>query len=329
VTAPPLLRVQELVKSFEVRRPLLGRLRRQPPRRLVAVDGVTFTLPASRTLGIVGESGSGKTTLARCLTRLVEPDAGSIAFDGRELVGMPAGEFQRVRREMQIVFQDPYSSLNPQMTAGAALAEALRVHGVATRAEAPAQVAELLRLVGLPAQTARRYPRELSGGQRQRVAIARALAPRPRLLIADEAVSALDVSIQAQILNLLVDLTERLSLTTIFISHQLSVIAHVADAVAVMYLGRIVESGPVDEVFGNPQHPYTAALLAAHPEPAPGRRRRAAAVRGERPSPLDIPAGCRFRTRCPYAQERCAAVDPPPDEVAPGHVVRCVVLPLG
>ena len=303
-----------------------GRGWRRPPFR--ALHGVSLEIAAGETLGLVGESGSGKTTLARCITRLVEPDEGSVVFDGAELTSLQGGDLRRMRRRIQTVFQDPYTSLNPRMTVGSAIAEPLRVHGIAGRADAQAKVAELLDLVGLAAPLARRFPRELSGGQRQRVAIARSLAPQPELLIADEAVSALDVSVQAQILNLLLDLTEHLGLTMIFISHQLSVIASVADHVAVMYLGRVVEHGPVEEVFARPQHPYTAALLAANPEPVPERRRGQAAIRGDIPSPLEIPSGCRFRTRCAYAEERCAEVDPPAADVGPRHVARCVVLPF-
>jgi oligopeptide/dipeptide ABC transporter ATP-binding protein len=323
-----LLDVSNLVKRFELRRPLSSRMGRRPAPTLAAVDDVSLSLDRHRTLGIVGESGSGKTTLARCITRLVEPDEGSVVFDGAELTSLAGKELQHMRRRIQVVFQDPFTSLNPRMTVGAAIAEPLRVHGIAGRNDAAAKVAELLDLVGLAPPLARRFPRELSGGQRQRVAIARSLAPQPELLIADEAVSALDVSVQAQILNLLLDLTENLGLTMIFISHQLSVIANVADDVAVMYLGRIVEYGPVDEVFERPQHPYTAALLAANPEPVPERRKREAAIRGDIPSPLDIPSGCRFRTRCRYAEARCADLDPPAVEVGPGHDARCVVLPF-
>ena len=329
MTAPaPFLETTDLVKWFELRRSPGGRLRREAAPRLTAVDGVSLSVARNTTLGVVGESGSGKTTLARCLTRLVEPDGGSIVFDGTEISSLRRSELGALRRRIQIVFQDPYTSLNPQMTVGSMLAEPLRVHGIAERREARARVPELLELVGLAPRVARMFPRELSGGQRQRVAIARALAPQPDLLVADEAVSALDVSIQAQILNLLADLAERLGLTMVFISHQLSVIAHIADTVAVMYLGRIVESGPVETVFGNPQHPYTAALLAANPQIVPERRRRKPAIRGDIPSPLHIPSGCRFRTRCAYAEERCAAIDPPPERVGPGHVARCVVLPF-
>jgi oligopeptide/dipeptide ABC transporter ATP-binding protein len=325
---PAILQVSGLVKRFELRRSLAGKLRGAPTPTLTAVDNVTLSVDRNRTLGIVGESGSGKTTLARCLTRLIEPDAGSVVFDGIDLSSLSGKELQRIRRRIQVVFQDPFTSLNPRLTVGAAIAEPLRVHGLAGKKDAPAKVAELLDLVGLAPPLARRFPRELSGGQRQRVAIARSLAPRPELLIADEAVSALDVSIQAQILNLLVDLTDRLGLTMVFISHQLSVIANIADDVAVMYLGQIVEYGPIDAVFEDPQHPYTAALLAANPEPVPERRRRTAAIRGDIPSPLDIPSGCRFRTRCAYVEERCAESDPPPATVGAGHIARCVVLPL-
>jgi peptide/nickel transport system ATP-binding protein len=322
------LEVDNLVKRFEMRRTVSGRLKRTDPPTLTAVDDVSLSLERHRTLGVVGESGSGKSTLARCITRLTEPDEGSIRFDGVDLRLLSGKSLQGMRRRMQVVFQDPFSSLNPRLTAGSAIGEPLLVHGLATRDTVRARVGELLELVGLAPQVARRFPRELSGGQRQRVAIARSLAPEPELLIADEAVSALDVSIQAQILNLLVDLTERLGLTMIFISHQLSVIANVADDVAVMYLGRVVEQGPVERVFENPQHPYTAALLAANPEPVPERRRREAAIRGDIPSPLDIPSGCRFRTRCAFAEERCAEVDPPPVPVGPDHVARCLVLPF-
>ena len=322
------LEVDGLAKRFEMRRTVSSRLKRTPPPTLTAVDDVSVSLERHRTLGIVGESGSGKSTLARCITRLTEPDEGSILFDGVDLRALSGKSLQGMRRRMQVVFQDPFSSLNPRMTAGSAIAEPLLVHGLATRDAVGARVAELLDLVGLAPQVARRFPRELSGGQRQRVAIARSLAPQPELLIADEAVSALDVSIQAQILNLLVDLTERLGLTMIFISHQLSVIANVADEVAVMYLGQIVEQGPVERVFEHPQHPYTAALLAANPEPVPERRRREAAIRGDIPSPLDIPSGCRFRTRCAFAEEKCAQVEPPPVPVGPAHVARCLVLPF-
>jgi oligopeptide/dipeptide ABC transporter ATP-binding protein len=307
----PLLAVDDLHKSFAVRSALLDRLRMRPKQRAVAVDGVSLAVRKEETLGIVGESGSGKTTLARCLLRLVEPDRGSVRFDG-----------------MQMVFQDPYSSLNPRVKVGAAVAEPARVHGLVTRERAREHVEHLLDLVGLPAAAAERYPRQLSGGQRQRVAIARALSLSPEFLVADEPVSALDVSIQAQILNLLDDLLHSLHLTMIFIAHQLSVVRHISDRVAIMYLGRVVESGPTGTVFANPQHPYTAGLLEAAPRPDPSSRHRKPAVRGDIPSPLRIPSGCRFRTRCRFAEERCAVEDPALEEVAPGHEVACHVLPF-
>ena len=328
MSAEPMLEVTGLVKRFDLRRSLAHRVTRTSAPRLTAVDGVSFSLARNRTLGIVGESGSGKTTLARGLTRLAEPDEGTVVFDGVDLGSLAGKELQGLRRRIQVVFQDPFTSLNPRLTVGAAIGEPLRVHGLAARGEVRGRVADQIEIVGQPPAVARRFPRELSGGQRQRVAIARSLAPRPELLIADEAVSALDVSIQAQILNLLVELTDRLGLTMIFISHQLSVIASVADTVAVMYLGRIVELGPVDAVFSAPQHPYTAALLAANPEPVPERRRRQPAIRGDIPSPLDLPSGCRFRTRCGYAEPRCAEIDPPALDVGPAHTARCVVLPF-
>jgi oligopeptide transport system ATP-binding protein len=324
----PLLVVDDLHKSFAVRSALLDRLRMRPQLRAVAVDGVSLFVRREETLGIVGESGSGKTTLARCLLRLVEPDRGSVRFDDIDVTHANRAALQRVRRRMQMVFQDPYSSLNPRVKVGAAISEPARVHGLVGREAAPQHVEHLLGLVGLPASAADRYPRQLSGGQRQRVAIARALSVSPEFLVADEPVSALDVSIQAQILNLMDDLLHSLNLTMIFIAHQLSVVRHISDRVAIMYLGRVVESGPTRTVFENPQHPYTAGLLAAAPRPDPSVRHRKPAVHGDIPSPLRIPSGCRFRTRCPFAEERCAVEDPQLEQVAPGHEVACHVLPF-
>jgi len=325
--AEPLLAVSDVRKTFPVRRPFWERTRRPAPRA-IAVDGVTLEVARGERLGLVGESGSGKTTLARAILRLIEPDSGSIRFDGRELVGAGRAEVQAVRRRMQMVFQDPYSSLNPRLKVGAAIAEPARVHGVVTGPEADAHVERMLDLVGLPASAAERYPRQLSGGQRQRVAIARALAVEPEFLIADEPVSALDVSIQAQILNLLDDLLDRLGLGMIFIAHQLSVVRHVADRVAIMYLGRVVEIGPTDAVFEDPQHPYTKALLAAAPVPDPHAVKERSATIGDIPSPLRIPSGCRYRTRCTYADERSEREDPALVEVGPGHFAACHVLPF-
>jgi oligopeptide transport system ATP-binding protein len=324
----PLLAVSDVRKTFAARRPVSDRVRRRPARRAVAVDGVSLEVGRGERLGLVGESGSGKTTLARSILRLIEPDSGSIRFDGQELVGARRSELQGVRRRMQMIFQDPYSSLNPRMKIGAAIGEPAHVHGVVRKSEIVGHVEELLDLVGLPASAADRYPRQLSGGQRQRVAIARALSVQPEFLIADEPVSALDVSIQAQILNLLDDLLERLGLGMIFIAHQLSVVRHVADRVAIMYLGRIVEVGPTERVFEDPQHPYTRALLAAAPIPDPHAVKERSATTGDVPSLLHIPSGCRFRTRCAYAEERCRHEDPLLYQVAESHWAACHVLPF-
>jgi oligopeptide transport system ATP-binding protein len=291
-----------------------------------AVDGISFDLHRGRTLGLVGESGSGKSTTGRALVQLSAPSAGSIKFEGRELLGDAGEATADLRRRVQMIFQDPYSSLNPRMTVGAIIGEPLAIHRIGNAEERRARVKELLEIVGLPLRSAERFPHQFSGGQRQRIGIARALALRPDLVIADEPISALDVSIQAQILNLLRRLTKDLGLATIFIAHQLAVVRYVCDEVAVMYLGRIVERGPIDAVFSKPQHPYTVALLSAHPEPgAPPARR--AAIKGDIPSPLNIPSGCRFRTRCPYAEERC--LEPPPEfDFGGAHRAECVVLPF-
>jgi len=323
-----LLSVEGLAKSFPVRGAPFSRFRPGGRQRAVAVDGVSLAVARRETLGIVGESGSGKTTLGRCLIRLIEPDAGSIEFEGADVRAASRAQLQRIRRRMQMVFQDPYSSLNPRVRVGEAIAEPARVHGTVDRRESQKHAARLLELVGLSPAAADRYPRQLSGGQRQRVAIARALSVDPEFLIADEPVSALDVSIQAQILNLLDDLVETLGLTMIFIAHQLSVVRHVSDRIAIMYLGRIVEVAPAATIFASPQHPYTVGLLEAAPRPDPSQRHRAPAVRGDIPSPLRIPSGCRFRTRCRFAEERCATEDPALRETAPGHLVACHVLPF-
>jgi oligopeptide transport system ATP-binding protein len=320
------LTVTRVSKSFPLRRGIVDRVRGRPAKAVVAVDDVTLAVERGRILGIVGESGCGKSTLARCILRLENLDHGRVELGGRDLATLSPGELRRERRRIQMVFQDPYSSLNPRLTVRDTLAEAALVHGVTTRGAADVYVGELLELVGLQPSTAKRRPRQLSGGQRQRVAIARALAVRPEVLVADEAVSALDVSIQAQILNLLRRLTDDLGLATIFIAHQLAVVRHVCDDIAVMYLGRIVERGPTRTVFSSPQHPYTEALLSAHPEPGTPARRRDA-IKGDIPSPLSVPRGCRFRTRCPYAEDRCS--EPPPAvNLGHSHSVECHVLPF-
>jgi oligopeptide transport system ATP-binding protein len=324
-----LLTVRDVTKSFVGRSGVGAKFRREPVNKVMALDGVSFDVGRREVLGIVGESGSGKTTLARVLVRLVEPDSGSVAFDGQDVFGAKAGQLRAIRRRMQMIYQDPYSSLNPRLRVGEAMAEPARVHGlVAGRTEEDALVAGLLDAVGLPRSTAGRRPRELSGGQRQRVAIARALAVEPELVIADEPVSALDVSVQAQILNLFLAMSQDRHFAMIFISHQLAVVAHVADRVAIMYLGRIVEIGRIADVFVTPKHPYTALLLAAHPHPDTRDRRRASAFRGDIPTQGDIAAGCRFRGRCPLAQPICAEVDPPPVDVGHGHQSWCHVMPV-
>jgi len=324
---PPLLEVRDLAKHFPLRDGLLGRLTGRPPRLLRAVDGVSFAVEAGETLGLVGESGCGKTTTARLTLRAIEPTAGRILFEGQDITALRPRDLLPFRRRAQIVFQDPYSSLNPRMTVERIVGEPLRVHRLAARAELGARVRGLLEMVGLQAEHAGRYPHELSGGQRQRVGIARALAVGPRLVVADEAVSALDVSVRAQILNLLVELRERLHLAYLFVSHDLGVVRFLSHRVAVMYLGRLVEVAPTAELFKRPLHPYTQALLGAIPTigdgttsmfDQPGR-----ILEGELPSPLDLPPGCRFASRCPRRFDRCRVEDPRLAEAEPGHAVAC------
>ena len=313
------LEVRDLAKHFAVSTGLFGR----GTASVRAVDGVSFDVRAGQTMAIVGESGCGKSTVARLVLRLIEPTRGSVALDGRDLVGLPPAELRAVRGRLQIIFQDPYGSLNPRMTAGDMLAEPLMLHETVPHSGRRARVAELLSLVGLRPESASRYPHEFSGGQRQRLAIARALAAEPRVIVCDEPVSALDVSIQAQILNLLADLQRRFGLAYVFISHDLSVVRQVADSVAVMYLGRFVESGPAQRVFEGPRHPYTRALLAAVPVPVPGARTRDNVVGGDVPSPLAPPPGCHFHTRCPHAVERCRTEVPALEEVDEDGAVAC------
>jgi len=321
--AKALLEVDDLVVSFPKSRNLLDLIRRRPPLRVRAVNSVSFTIQEHETLGLVGESGSGKTTLGRTLLRLYDPDSGKIRFAGRELTDLGRGELKALRRQMQIVFQDPYSSLNPRFTVAETIAEVLRVHDVCPREEVQARVGELLGLVGLTAEIGARRPGALSGGQRQRVGLARALALRPAFLVLDEPVAALDVSIQAQVLNLLKDLRDELGLTMLFVAHELSVVRHMSDRVAVMYLGQIVEIGTTTEIFERPSHPYTQGLLKAIPRMVPERRRREAVLKGEVPSPLAIPSGCPFHPRCPRAEEICTSAEPRPIAVSGTQVSRC------
>jgi len=322
----PLLVLTDVHKRFDLRAGGLG-IFRGSSASLVALDGVSLELHEQEILGVVGESGSGKSTLAKAIVRLNRPESGTVAYRGRDVFALERRDAAETTRRIQLIYQDPYSSLNPRMKVKSAIGEAARVHRYAERSTVDAVVKELLSKVHLAPGVAELYPRELSGGQRQRVAIARALAARPEILIADEAVSALDVSVQAQVLNLLLELQQELKLAVLFISHQLAVVSQVASRIAVMYLGRIVETGPVEEVFHRPSHPYTQALLAAQPGAHRRGEQRVPALRGEIPSPMDIPAGCRFRTRCRFAEERCASIDPPAAQVAPDHLAWCHVLP--
>jgi peptide/nickel transport system ATP-binding protein/oligopeptide transport system ATP-binding protein len=320
--ADPLLEVRDLVKHFPLSR---GILLKRRVGAVKAVDGVSFEVMRGETLGIVGETGCGKSTTARLIMRLLEPSSGEVRFDGQDITRLRGARLKEIRREMQMIFQDPYSSLNPRRTVGSIVGEPFAIHGLERdRTRRKRRVQELLETVGMSPEHYNRYPHEFSGGQRQRIGVARALALDPRLLIADEPVSALDVSIQAQVLNLLRDLQRRLGLTLVFIAHDLSVVRHMCDRVAVMYLGKIVEIGPGDELYGFPRHPYTGALLSAVPLADPAARRpERRLLDGEAPSPANPPAGCRFHTRCPKAQELCSRQEPPLQEKGLGTRAAC------
>ena len=318
--AAPLLEVKNLVKHFPITR---GFILSKQVGAVQAVDGVSFAINRGETLGLVGESGCGKSTTGRLILRLIEATAGEVWFEGRNVLELGREEMRELRRDMQIIFQDPYASLNPRMTVGDIIGEPMQIHGIARGREKEKRVQELLEVVGLASYHARRYPHEFSGGQRQRIGVARALAVNPKIIVCDEPVSALDVSIQAQVVNLLQDLQQEYGLTYLFIAHDLSVVKHISDRVAVMYLGKIVELTSKQALYDNPLHPYTKALLSAIPIPDPTLTRERVILEGDVPSPINPPTGCRFHTRCPVATDICKEREPEFADVGGGHFVAC------
>ena len=317
--AEALLEVKDLVKHFPVRGGVFSQVRGY----VRAVDGVSFSVSKGETLGLVGESGCGKSTTGRSVLRLIEPTSGEVRFQGQDVIGLDRESMRKLRRKMQIIFQDPYASLNPRMTVGNIVGEPLAIHHIASGKAREERVAQLLHRVGLRPEHMRRYPHEFSGGQRQRIGIARGLALNPALIIADEPVSALDVSIQAQVINLLEDLQKEFGIAYVLVAHDLAVVQHISDRIAVMYLGKIVEMAAADDLVMSPKHPYTEALLSAVPVPDPKVKKKRVILRGDVPSPVNPPSGCRFHTRCPYKEDLCVKEEPPMREILSGHFAAC------